>query len=728
MARKHGEAARAAQPKRDDFVMTLDSDEEDAGAQSPEREGPAAQPGKPAKARIGERAKVVDTGRAKKTSVPNEGLELGEGFEFDTGDEYAVPSAWNYGVAGAKGANGADGGRLTVDDIIERRRAQLQVPDLGGEEDEDDGGEDAGDEDAGDEDEGVLDEGAGGEENEDQAALRADGDAGERSDESDEEGFGAGARAMQRQAADEASDEEEAEDEDPISDEEEEVEAEPQDEDASSEDETEESRQRKAEYFAEEKDGGATDDTMASFAALRLNRQLLRAMDTLGFHKPTPIQARTIPLALAGKDLVAGAVTGSGKTAAFLIPILERLSYRPKRVEEAKSRVVVLCPTRELAIQCHSVGTALARHMDVRFCLCVGGLSLKAQEAELKQRPDVVIATPGRLIDHVRNSACFGMEDVEILVMDEADRMLEDGFEAELNEIVRLSPRKRQTMLFSATMTDDVDQLVRLSLQRPVRLFVDPKRTTAARLVQEFVRVRAPSGAGRQAAEDAHRAALLLTLCMRTFRDQVIIFVRSKKLAHQLKIIFGLLGLAAAELHGDLSQEQRLQSLTSFRDQHVDFLLATDLASRGLDIRGVQTVINYDMPAQLEQYLHRVGRTARAGRQGRSVTLVGEADRRLLKTVLKRTPPEQVRHRLLPADAVHRTSEAIAALKLEIEHVLQEEREERALRQAEMQVQKGENLMKHQDEIYSRPARTWFQSEKDKAAAKGKCTWPRRRN
>ena len=134
------------------------------------------------------------------------------------------------------------------------------------------------------------------------------------------------------------------------------------------------------------------------------------------------------------------------------------------------------------------------------------------------------------------------------------------------------------------------------------------------------------------------------------------------------------------------------------------------------------------MPAQLEQYLHRVGRTARAGRQGRSVTLVGEADRRLLKTVLKRTPPEQVRHRLLPADAVHRTSEAIAALKPEIEQVLQEEREERALRQAEMQVQKGENLMKHQDEIYSRPARTWFQSEKDKAAAKGTCTWPRRRN
>ena len=158
--------------------------------------------------------------------------------------------------------------------------------------------------------------------------------------------------------------------------------------------------------------------------------------------------------------------------------------------------------------------------MNVRFCLCVGGLSLKAQEAELKMRPDIIIATPGRLIDHVRNSASFGMEDVEILVMDEADRMLEDGFEDELNEIVRMCPTQRQTMLFSATMTEDVDQLVRLSLEKPVRLFVDPKRSTSSKLIQEFVRVRTQAGlAGRerQKAEDEHRAALLLTLCMRTF-------------------------------------------------------------------------------------------------------------------------------------------------------------------------------------------------------------------
>lgn len=541
---------------------------------------------------------------------------------------------------------------------------------------------------------------------------------------SDEEGFGSGARAAVKRRLEESDDEDSEAGEDPLSGVESEDEPEVPthddgDESDAASDISETTRARQDAFFSKEK--AEETDLAASFSALKLNRALLRGLAALHFQKPTPIQARTIPIALAGKDIVAGAVTGSGKTAAFLIPILERLSYRQRGMVEAKSRVVILCPTRELAIQCHSVGQALAKFMDVRFCLCVGGLSLKAQEAELKLRPDIIVATPGRLIDHMRNSSTFGVDDIEILVIDEADRMLEDGFEDELNEIVRICPRKRQTMLFSATMTEDVDQLVRLSLQQPVRLFVDPKRATAAKLIQEFVRVRTAShlsGREKQQAEDDQRAALLLTLCMRTFRDQVIIFVRSKKLAHQLKIIFGLLGLTAAELHGDLSQEQRLQSLSQFRDGQVDFLLATDLASRGIDIRGVQTVINYDMPAQLEPYLHRVGRTARAGRQGRSVTLVGEADRRLLKAVLKRTPPEQVKHRLLASEVVQQLSQTLVSLKPEIEQILQEEKEERAIRQAEMQVQKSENMITHQDDIFSRPARTWFQSDKAKAEAK----------
>ena len=687
---------------RDDFIMTMDSDDETPKQETSAPKKEVVRPGKKVKARISEREKIVDDGRsapARRGQGDDEGLEM-DAIDFDVDDLQNVggASGWNFHVQGAAGAHSAEASGLTVDDIIERHRGAVKVP-LALQEMESDDDDDA------------------------EAAMAG---ANELDDsDSDDEGFGAGARAAKRKAAEDEADESESEgreDEDPLDDDDDDddnVQDEEEDVDDSASDVSDTTRARQDAYFAKEQPSSTAQAT--SFASLQLNRALLRGLAALNFQKPTPIQARTIPIALAGKDIVAGAVTGSGKTAAFLIPILERLSYRQRGAEDAKSRVVVLCPTRELAIQCHSVGKALAKFMDVRFCLCVGGLSLKAQEAELKLRPDVIVATPGRLIDHMRNSSSFGMEDIEILVMDEADRMLEDGFEDELNEIVRTCPTKRQTMLFSATMTEDVDQLVRLSLQQPVRLFVDPKRSTAAKLVQEFVRVRTPShltGREKQVAEDEHRAALLLTLCMRTFRDQVIIFVRSKKLAHQLKIIFGLLGLTAAELHGDLSQEQRLQSLTHFRDGKVDFLLATDLASRGIDIRGVQTVINYDMPAQLEPYLHRVGRTARAGRQGRAVTLVGESDRRLLKAVLKRTPPEQVKHRLMPTEMVQQLSETIASLKPDIEQILQEEKEEKALRQAEMQVQKGENMIAHQEEIFSRPARTWFQSDKAKAQAK----------
>ena len=506
------------------------------------------------------------------------------------------------------------------------------------------------------------------------------------------------------------------------------------------------SKARKAAFFQTEEEAVQTTSsskdqdslpTFDSFQSLDLSRPILRALATLSFNRPTPIQARTIPLALAGKDLVAGAVTGSGKTAAFMIPVLERLSHLHLHSHnDARSRVLILTPTRELAIQCQSVGKALAKFTEIRFCLCVGGLSLKQQESELSLRPEIIIATPGRLIDHVRNTASFTLDDIEVLVMDEADRMLEDGFQDELNEIIRHCPQPvasgsarsgkasasgRQTMLFSATMTDDVDELVRLSLRRPVRLFVDPKRTTAAKLIQEFVRVRGSGNslvAKRTHEEEKLRPALLLALCTRTFQHQVIIFVRSKKLAHQLRVIFGLLGLRAAELHGDLSQDQRLSSLQGFKEGKSDFLLATDLASRGLDIRGVETVINYDMPGQFEQYLHRVGRTARAGRNGRAVTLVGEADRKMLKTALRKSNPDQVKHRRIPQQVVSQALETLEQLTEEVEEVLQDEKEEKAMKQAEMELKKGQNINEHSEEIYSRPARTWFQSEKDKQQSK----------
>ncbi|KAG8219828.1 DEAD-domain-containing protein [Butyriboletus roseoflavus] len=470
--------------------------------------------------------------------------------------------------------------------------------------------------------------------------------------------------------------------------------------------ETQAEKDRKAAFFTSE----VHQNAHTSFLTMNLSRPIQKALNALGFVSPTPIQAATIPVALLGKDIVGNAVTGSGKTAAFIIPLLERLLYREKGKHAAATRCLILVPTRELAVQCFEVASKLAAYTDIRCCLAAGGLSLKSQEAALRTYPDVVVATPGRLIDHLRNSPSFTLDALDVLVLDEADRMLSEGFADELGEIIKACPVSRQTMLFSATMTDSVDELVKMSLNKPVRLFVDPKHRTAKGLVQEFVRVRAEKG--------AERTALLVTLCKRSFKQGVIVFFPSKKLAHQIRIVFGLLDMKAGELHGDLSQEQRLEALRLFRNGHVNFLMATDLASRGLDIKGIETVVNYDMPNQLSQYLHRVGRTARAGKSGRSITLVGEGDRKMLKAVVKHSSGEDsVRHRIIPTDVLTRWAKKVESLKPEIASILQEEREEKQIRRAEMELSKSQNMIDHEAEIFSRPARTWFQTEKERSKA-----------
>lgn len=562
-------------------------------------------------------------------------------------------------------------------------------------------------------------------EDEDNEFVGADDD--EEEEENDEDlaldGFGAGAERIEQDEEDDDEDSSDSETEEELTDDEtEDVQVNSDNEAVEDEAEIQvkfgfdtdktgsilmqQHQQRKKEYFADESEEVRKDHQ--SFASINLSRPILKGLSNLGFVKPTDIQARTIPIALMGKDICGGAVTGSGKTAAFIVPILERLLYRPRQTPS--TRVLILCPTRELAAQVHSVAVKLANHTDITFCLCVGGLSVKTQEQELKLKPDVVVATPGRLIDHVRNSSGFHLDACEILVMDEADRMLEDGFADELGEIIKACPRSRQTMLFSATMTDNVDQLVRMSLNNPVRLFVDPSNQAASRLIQEFVRIRQT--------RESDRAAVLLALCRKTFKKKVIVFFRSKAAAHQMKIMFGLMGLSAAELHGNLTQEQRLEALERFRDNEVDYLLATDLAARGLDIKGIETVINYNMPTQFAQYLHRVGRTARAGRNGRSVTLVGEADRKMLKMAIKSSVGAQVKNRVVNHELVQRYKQKVESLGPQIKEVLAEEKEERAIRNAEMQLKKSENMLHHGAEIYSRPARTWFQTETEKKSNK----------
>ncbi|RAL59475.1 hypothetical protein DID88_006590 [Monilinia fructigena] len=570
-------------------------------------------------------------------------------------DDGAMDSDFEFALeADGKGGADLEEFEVDIDEIIARRREKKKSAGKKGDK-EDEVMAETGDVVAGDEEQDAP-EGMDFEDEDDEFMA--------------EDGFGMGAGSAEESGAEddsEASDNERAGDEDDDSDNDSVASPAPHPDDAASEasdddedvdEDPEEAAKREAFFAPEEKPvKGAKPEPNSTFQSMSLSRPILRGLATVGFTQPTPIQSKTIPVALLGKDVVGGAVTGSGKTAAFIVPVLERLLYRPKKVPT--SRVAILMPTP------------------------VGGLSLKVQEAELRLRPDVIIATPGRFIDHMRNSPSFTVDTLEILVLDEADRMLEAGFADELNEILTTIPKSRQTMLFSATMSSSVDNLIRVGLNRPVRLLVDSQKSTAGTLTQEFIRLR-PGREGK-------RMGYLLYLCTNVYTDRVIVFFRQKKEAHRARIIFGLSGLKATELHGSMSQEQRIKSVEAFRDGKASFLLATDLASRGLDIKGVDTVINYEAPQSHDIYLHRVGRTARAGRSGRACTIAAEPDRKVVKAAVKAS----------------RTQGAKV-----------EEKEDKILAQAEMEVRKGQNFMDHEAEIKGRPKRTWFETEKEKLAAK----------
>lgn len=453
-------------------------------------------------------------------------FQLG-GADADTFDEF---DEWKLNVPTKEQKSGGDKKGVDIDDIIARRQKKQQNGSATN------GAHDTEEEDDNDDEVGSFD----GFDEEDETL--------------DPDGFGMGAASDDEEENAEESDMDSEDDAASDASSNAEPVAHPDDlaSQTSQEDEQEDPAEakRRAEFFAPEDSlpvsKASKSSGTSSFQSMSLSRPILKGLTAVGFSNPTPIQSKTIPVALLGKDVVGGAVTGSGKTAAFIIPILERLLYRPKKVPT--TRVVVLMPTRELAVQCFNVAKKLASFTDIGFALIVGGFSLREQENTLKSRPDVVIATPGRFIDHMRNSASFAVDSIEILVLDEADRMLEDGFADELNEILTTIPKSRQTMLFSATMTDSVDKLIRLGLNRPVRLLVDAKRQTVKGLVQEFVRLRP----GR---EDK-RLAYLMWLCENVYTERVIAFFRQKKEAHRVRVVFALCGLKAAELHGSMSQEQ----------------------------------------------------------------------------------------------------------------------------------------------------------------------------
>uniref|UniRef100_A0A4W6FK41 RNA helicase n=1 Tax=Lates calcarifer TaxID=8187 RepID=A0A4W6FK41_LATCA len=440
-----------------------------------------------------------------------------------------------------------------------------------------------------------------------------------------------------------------------------------------------------AESFYE--DASQYDDQL-TFDDMNLSRPILKAVTALGFKQPTPIQKACVPVGLLGRDLCACAATGTGKTAAFMLPVLERLVYKPRMSQV--TRVLVLVPTRELGIQVHSVARQLAQFTSITTCLTVGGLDLKSQEAALRAGPDVLIATPGRLIDHLHNTPSFELTHIEILILDEADRMLDEYFEEQMKEIIRLCSYNRQTMLFSATMTEEVKDLAAVSLKQPIRIFVNSNTDVAPFL--------------RQDTTDRY------SLLTRTFQDHVMLFTQTRKQAHRLHILLGLMGLKVGELHGELSQNQRLENLRRFKDEQIDILVATDVAARGLDIDGVKTVINFTMPSTVKHYVHRVGRTARAGRSGRSVSLVGESERKMLKEVVK-SAKNSVKARVLPPEVILKFRDLISKLEKDVEAVTKLEREERELAASEAKLSVAQKRL---DGSSSESQRVWFQTQQER--------------
>ncbi|KAI9446517.1 DEAD-domain-containing protein [Lactarius indigo] len=356
-------------------------------------------------------------------------------------------------------------------------------------------------------------------------------------------------------------------------------------------------------------DSGTTSKPKPSFNSLGLIEPLLEAIEQLNYKAPTDIQAEALPSALAGRDIIGVASTGSGKTAAFALPILQKLWDSPKGL---------LRMPYQISQQFEALGSA----MGVRCTVLVGGMDMVTQSIALAKKPHIIVATPGRLKDHLEHTKGFSLRSLRFLVLDEADRLLDMDFGPDIDAILKAIPKERTTYLFSATMTTKVAKLQRASLINPVRVEVSTKYSTVSTLLQYYLFIPLSQ-------KDVH----LVYLANSQAQNSIIVFTRTVHDAQRLSIVLRNLGFAAVPLHGQLSQSQRLGSLSKFQSGSRKILVATDVASRGLDIPAVDIVINFDIPTHSKDYIHRVGRTARAGRAGKSITLVTQYDVELIQRI-----------------------------------------------------------------------------------------------
>jgi ATP-dependent RNA helicase RhlE len=368
------------------------------------------------------------------------------------------------------------------------------------------------------------------------------------------------------------------------------------------------------------------------FSELGLSAPVLAPLARLGYATPTPVQTQAIPLVLSGVDVLARAQTGTGKTAAFGLPIIERLLARPSTSARQKPRALVLVPTRELAQQVHQALSAYAAPSRLRVAVIFGGVAMGPQIQALQRGTDIIVATPGRLIDHLQRRTA-DLASIEVLTLDEADRMLDMGFLPALRRIATALPRRRQTLLFSATLDDAIVRLSAEFTQNAVRVDVSNNQLVAPNVRHQVHHV----GADR-------KRDVLVHILTQHDQPQALVFCRTKRGANRVGEDLGDRGVRAGVIHGNKSQSARNRALADFKTGRVRVLVATDIAARGLDIPQLPLVVNFDLPLVAEDYVHRVGRTGRAGHHGRAVSLVSAADTSLLRDIqrLVTSPLESV--------------------------------------------------------------------------------------
>ncbi len=364
---------------------------------------------------------------------------------------------------------------------------------------------------------------------------------------------------------------------------------------------------------------------MTHFKDLGLAKSLLTALTEEGYETPTPIQALAIPTVLEGRDLLGIAQTGTGKTAAFALPILHRLAADPKPAPRRGCRVLVLSPTRELASQIAESFRTYGRHMGMSVAVVFGGVKYGPQVRALAGGVDILVATPGRLIDHI-NEKVANLSGVEVFVLDEADQMLDLGFLPPIRRIVATLPKKRQNLFFSATMPTEIGKLAAELLVNPAQASVAPAATTVTRIAQQVLFV-----------ETDRKRQLLAELFAEASMAKALVFTRTKRGADRVAKYLDAAGVKADSIHGDKSQGQRERALAAFKAGDVRALVATDIAARGIDVDAVSHVVNFDLPNVPESYVHRIGRTARAGADGIAISLVSDDERGLLKDIQKVT-------------------------------------------------------------------------------------------